>query len=147
MSYIRPASNPEGLYIIGTSDLRGRGAVNIMTPDCDGTGLSLMMPPSVFHGLLLRWKEACYCGEDVKYRGARLHQITRKELGLKEYKSPKDWFKYKLDQRTLQWRLTYDRWKRDQYVDAWLVTWMYIARDVEDRVKADHKPRRRQARR
>jgi hypothetical protein len=127
MSYIRATSNPEGLYIIGTRTERG-SAINIMCGN-----LSLCMPPHVFHGVLRRWKDVCYCGDTAKYRGAALHQITRKELGLKESKK---WWKERLDARTLQWRLTYERWTPGQYVDAWLVTWMYVARDLEDRSKS-----------
>ena len=66
MSYIRPLSNPEGLYIL-----------------CDGHGIHVIcqeqlgpegfyMPVDVFHGILERWVEDDCCEEEIEFQGARL---------------------------------------------------------------------------
>lgn len=71
MSYLRPFSNPEGLYVIGI----GKGtSVEFLGATIDGETVDVHLPRHVFHGLLQRWYRSS--GTEAKYRGAKLTETT-----------------------------------------------------------------------
>ena len=66
MSYIRPLSNPEGLYIL----CEGHSVHVICQEQLGPEGF--YMPVDVFHGILERWIEDGCCEEEIEFQGARL---------------------------------------------------------------------------
>ncbi len=135
MSYIRALSNPEALYIIGTS---GGEAEFLGVPDWGGArrpDLSLFMPARIFEKLLLRFLHE---REEVSYEGAALLWLTRERLGhpvldLKKFVEDPSADTGKDDPDLYKWRLTYpERWGAEG-VNAWEVTWCYIAQNCKRR--------------
>jgi hypothetical protein len=133
MSYIRPLSNPESLYIIGTAN----GDVEFMgVPDWGGSrrpDLSLFMPAKIFEKLLLRFLNE---REEVSYEGATLFQLSQEKLGLPpiDLKDPNTWATQDKNPDLYKWRLRYpERWEEDEGVNAWEVTWCHIAQSCKRR--------------
>jgi hypothetical protein len=132
VSYIRALSNPESLYIIGTSN----GDVEFLgVPDWGGAhrpDLSLYMPARVFEKLLLRFLHE---REEVSHEGAVLLLLSQERLGLPplDFKDSASWDSGRNNPDLYKWRLTYpDRWGAEG-VNAWEVTWCYIAQNCKRR--------------
>lgn len=133
MSYIRALSNPEALYIIGTSG----GEVEFLgVPDWGGArrpDLSLFMPAKIFEKLLLRFLHERE--QETSHEGAALLWLTRERLGHPplDLHDPASWDVGKDDPDLYKWRLTYpERWGAEG-VNAWEVTWCYIAQNCKRR--------------
>ena len=127
MSYIRCLSNPEGLYIYGSS----RGKIEIATGNCEVCSI----PRHIFNGIMLRWLNS---RSNVSYRGAHLEEVHIERLDSNGKKIPLDDFWAKLSggegdvfERIYQWRLTYKGWS----VYMWEVTLFYIASNVQSRIE------------
>lgn len=73
---------------------------------------TLYMPYHTFHGLFIRWLSS---GRDkVSYRGASLTQTDK-----------------------FKWILKYNKWPNETKVEAFEVTFFYVAMNIVDRYKSD----------
>jgi hypothetical protein len=102
MSYIRCLSNPEGLYIW---DGQGR----VMIAGVHNAPL-LSMPTSVFDEVMRRYDD---WSTHIRYKGATFRPSRAKE--------------HKFGKMILH----YKDWPKGQHVEAWEVTWTYIAQHVK----------------
>ncbi len=131
MSYIRALSNPESLYIIGTSNGDQVGPVR-STPVWDSEKLDIYMPARIFEKLLLRFLHE---REEVSHEGAALLWLSQERLDYPplDFKDPASWDSGRNNPDLYKWRLTYpDRWGAEG-VNAWEVTWCYIAQNCKRR--------------
>lgn len=123
MSYIRALSNPEAMYVYGST-----GGVYISANtlvDRHGNHVELCMPGRDFYGLFRKWVREHY-PEAVKFRGATLAEIpsrtTTKQALAGQIIPP----------NAYQFRLSHVCWGRKTIV-AYKVTWAYVAMNVARR--------------
>lgn len=115
MSYIRCLGNPERLYIwVDTS-----GPIAIHTGRMKD---ALFIPKRVFLNLMQRFFKDHYNDEPIKFGGAILQPAP--------YKRPKYVMGHPHKVSYDKWRLTWKEWPEGVSVDAYEVTWFYVAHNV-----------------
>ena len=131
MSYIRSGSNPEGLYIIGTS-MRGHNYAEVMLPN---GGEIIWIPAAVFHEVCRRWEHA-NDDDDVRYRGMRAREVWMHELKcgkvIPESEFSREftqWLKRPAKRGPRNIRQVEVSYKGKRFW-CWRVTWEYIVRDA-----------------
>jgi len=110
MSYIRSGSNPEGLYIVGTSK-----DVEVM----EGSKDVWHIPYKVFNGLIKKYDAKNY--EPCSYGDAKIEEVwvckDNCEILENDLTGEQQPIKSKM-------KLTY----KEHYIYMWYVTWVYIVR-------------------
>lgn len=126
MSYIRPGSNPEALYIWGSD--RGRVSIchNVRRPLASKTNELFEVPCHVFEGLCRKWAKAF--DERATYRGAtaeRVHVLLHTGKPVPKKHNP---FRSKAKTEFLI-KFSYG----GHFFHMWTVTWEYVVADVAAR--------------
>lgn len=146
MSYIRSLSNPEGLYIIGSS--KGIDIWHTVKPPLSskwpksGETPWINVPTYVFHHVLNRWAEGFR--DKVSYRGLVVEEV---QVCPTTGKPPKPQSLTKmLDPRTPRSEFLIRLQYKEQFFHMWRVTWEYIVHRNDWRPKGRPKKARGKAR-
>lgn len=122
MSYIRCTSNPEGLYVFGTT-IRGRPYMQVYAfAPRDG----MLVPWSVFRRacVLAKKRATAYYGPEVCYQGLRIRRINADPRTGKIV--PEVTRIFKRDRGEVQVEVSY----KGKRFWCWVVTWRYIENGV-----------------
>lgn len=143
MSLIRALSNPEGLYVYGTSlesgDVyvisTGRGwpdaLTNIASPLAE-----MVVPEDVFESAAVQWLKTGSGSEPVEVEGFRVEErhVFMDDGALVPDRSIEGWFDGSRDrENNYLVKLSYE----DRFCFLWGVTWIYVISSFEERARKE----------